>query len=211
MFTGIIREIGKVKKVEKHQNSALFEIITTKILQDKKIGESIAINGVCLTITKIEQNTFSCEAVEETLNKTNLGELKENDEVNLEPALKLNESLDGHLVQGHVDSTGIIQLVEKQKNQTKISISLAKEISQYLAFKGSITINGVSLTISDLQEDNFTVTLISHTLENTNLGKIKKNDKVNLEVDVVARYIERMLNKKENQVTYAFLKERNLI
>jgi len=200
MFTGIIREVGKVIEAQKHGNSVLFKIQASTTLQGKKIGESISINGVCLTITKIEANNFSCEAVEETLNKTNLGELKENDEVNLEPALKLNESLDGHLVQGHVDSTEIIQSVEKQENQTKISISLEKEISQYLAFKGSITINGVSLTISDLQEDNFTVTIIPHTLENTNLGKIKKNDKVNLEVDVLARYIERMLNKKERNL-----------
>lgn len=211
MFTGIIREQGKVKSTKKSQNSTIFEIETTNILQDKKIGESIAVNGVCVTITEINNKNFHFEAVEETLNRSNLGELKEDDLVNLEPALRFNDSLDGHLVQGHIDATSSVKSIKQDGKQMIININLPQELNKYLAFKGSITINGVSLTVSDLREDSFSVTLIPHSIENSNLGKLEKGSKVNLEVDMIARYLERMLNNKEKEASYEFLKERNLL
>lgn len=211
MFTGIIQEIGKVKKVKKGSNIATFSIQTAKILKKKKIGDSIAINGVCVTITRLNKNIFEFQAVQETLEKTNLKNLKTGSEINLEPALTLNQTLDGHLVQGHVDNIGIVENLTRNKDQGTLKIKFPKEMAHYLAFKGSIAINGVSLTISDLQESTFSVALIPHTLEKTNLKDLKKEDKVNLEIDLIARYLKNLLDNKENEVKYEFLKERNLI
>lgn len=211
MFTGIIQEIGKVKKIKKGRNTVTFNIQTTKILKKKRIGDSIAINGVCVTIIRLNKNIFEFQAVRETLERTNLKELKNNDEINLEPALTLNQTLDGHLVQGHTDNIGIVENFTKNGNQGKLTIKFPKELAHYLAFKGSIAINGVSLTISDLQESTFSVALIPHTLKNTNLKNLKKGDKVNLEIDLIARYLKNLLDNKENEVKYEFLKERNLI
>lgn len=211
MFTGIIQEIGEVIKIEKRPGQITFTIKTKNILKAKKIGQSIAVNGVCLTITKIQKSNFSSDAMLETLEKTNLKSLKPKDKVNLESALKLDQSLDGHFVQGHVDTEGTIKTAPSKSNDYTLKITFPEEITQYLAFKGSITINGVSLTISDLQEDNFSVKLIPHTLKNTTLGTLKIGDKVNLEVDLIARHIKHLLDHKANEVNYEFLKERNLI
>ncbi|MBD3341675.1 MAG: riboflavin synthase [Candidatus Lokiarchaeota archaeon] len=211
MFTGIIQETGKVLKIEKDKKASIFSIQTKKILKDKKIGDSIAVNGTCVTITKIDGKNFDFDAMPETLEKTNFGELKKNSEVNLEPSMRLHQSLDGHFVQGHVDTTADVESLKNIKNRIVLTVKFSPNISKYLAFKGSVTINGVSLTISDLQKDTFSVDLIPLTIEKTNLGKLKKGDKVNIEVDLVARYLERLLNNKEKESKYEFLKERNLI
>ncbi len=193
MFTGIIKEIGKITEVHKEGSLTVFTIFAPKTLEGKKIGESIAVNGVCVTIVSIKNDEFKCEIMEESASKSNLGELSKNDGVNLEPAIKLAQSLDGHLVQGHVDTTTKIKKIKESDSQTKITFELPKEIEKYISLKGSITINGVSLTICDLKDETFSVALIPHTLKTTNLGNLEKEDKVNLEVDIIARYLERLI------------------
>ena len=211
MFTGIIQEVGRVKKVEKSPSGLTIFIESKKVINDKKIGDSIAVNGACLTIVEINDNIASFQVIEETLNKTNLKNLKADSEVNLEPALTLNQALDGHLVQGHIDCEGVVENFEEKNNQTTLIIKFPLEIAECLAFKGSICINGVSLTISNLQADTLSVSLIPHTLENTNLRNLKKGDTLNLEVDLIARYLKNMMEKRDNEAKYEFLKERNLI
>lgn len=192
MFTGIIQEVGKIIEVKENPKGKIFTIQTKELLADKKIGDSIATNGCCLTITNISGKDFTCEAIEETLKLTNLSSLSTNSEVNLEGAMKIGDTLDGHMVQGHVDCTG--EVLGWQENTLKIKFP--QEIAMYLAYKGSITINGVSLTISNLNDNELEVSLIPHTIENTNLGKLQKNDKVNLEVDMIARYLESLLKQR---------------
>lgn len=207
MFTGIVQEIGKVKEIKKSSQGLDLEIACTKALENKKIGDSIAVNGACLTIVKIGNQRLNFEVINETLTKTNLKNLQINDEVNLEPSMTLNQGIDGHLVQGHVDGEGTVESLK----DGILTIKFPDELSDCLAFKGSITINGVSLTISDLQDNTISVSLIPHTLENTNLKSLKNGQTVNLEVDLIARYLKNLLDKKENETKYAFLKDRNLI
>lgn len=186
--------MGKLTEVQRKGGLLVFSIHAPKTPKGKKIGESIAVNGVCVTIVSIKNTEFTCEIMKESADRSNLGEMEKNDEVNLEPAIKLNESLDGHLVQGHVDTTTKVEKIEESDSQTKIKLKLPKKISKYLAFKGSISINGVSLTICEIDKKNFSVALIPHTLKTTNLGNLKKGDKVNLEVDIIARYLEKLIN-----------------
>ena len=211
MFTGIIAKTGNIKEIKKTKDLSKFCVSTSLNLKGTKIGDSVAINGVCITLTKIGKNEFEFEAMKETLKLTNLKDLKKNSLVNLEKALTLNQALGGHLVQGHVDTEATVKSFSKTKGNSILEIEFPQEISDYLAYKGSITINGVSLTISNLQENTFSVCLIPHTLKNTNLKNLKKNDRVNLEVDLIARYTKRLLDKKENEAKYSFLRERNLI
>jgi len=211
MFTGIVTEIGHVEKITYGKNVKTFVIKACSIIKNKKIGQSIAVNGVCVTITKISKSTFEFDAMEETLEKTNLGSLKEKNLVNLESSLKLNQNLDGHMVQGHVDTKGEVISLKEEKKHTILVIAFPKEISKYLAFKGSVAVNGVSLTISKLGEKTFSVDLIPHTLSTTNLGKLKKGDFVNLEVDIIARYLKRLVDNKESETKYEYLIERGFI
>ena len=211
MFTGIIQEIGKIQKIEAKKGNKTFIIKASKVLKKKKKGQSIAVNGACMTIVKLTKTSFTFEAITESLEKTNLGLLKTGDKVNLEPALIIGQELDGHLVQGHIDTKGTVISLKEEKDHTILRIEFPTEMARFLAFKGSISINGVSLTVSHLEENSFGVDLIPHTLKNTNLGMLKKGDQVNLEVDMISKYIERMLNHKENQTKYEYLKDRNFI
>ncbi len=207
MFTGIIQEVGKVIKTEKTSAGLSLCIESKKVIENKKIGDSIAINGACLTVVKLDNNSVTFDVITETINKTNLKNLEIGDEVNLEAALTLNQGIDGHLVQGHIDCEAT---VEKFENSI-LTIKFPPEIAECLAFKGSVTINGVSLTISNLQNETLSVSLIPHTIENTNLKNLKKGNKVNIEVDLIARYLKNMMEKRDNEAKYEFLKERNLI
>ncbi|MFA6917499.1 MAG: riboflavin synthase [Candidatus Gracilibacteria bacterium] len=211
MFTGIIKEVGRIEKIKSGKNIKTFTVKADFAIKDKEIGQSVAVNGVCVTITGLTKNSFDFDAMQETLERTNLGSLKSKSKVNLEPALTLNQSLDGHLVQGHVDTQGKTTSLKNDKKHTILTIEFPVEISKYLAFKGSITINGVSLTISRLEEKTFSVDLIPHTLAKTNLGELKKGDKINLEVDIIARYLKRMLDCKEGEFKYEYLVERGFI
>ncbi len=211
MFTGIIREQGKVLKIEGNKGNLVLTIAAKEVLKKKKTGESIAVDGACLTIIDLKKDCFQVEAMPETTRKTILGNLKSGDLVNLEPALTLSESLDGHLVQGHIDSLGVVKDVKLDGNSKILTIKFPELISKYVAYKGSITINGVSLTVIDIDTDTFSVALIPHTLENTNLNLLKTGDKVNLEVDMIARYLDRLLQNKNQQTEYEWLMERGFV
>lgn len=188
MFTGIVKEKGKVLEIAKKGGKIHLAIETKDILKKKKIGQSISVNGICLTIKKIDRKTVLFEIMKETFDVTNLKNIKKEDRVNLEPALLLGQSMDGHLVQGHIDCTGKILKIQKEKSQKVLEILFPKKYSKFLVLKGSIAVNGVSLTISSLKKDSFTVCLVSHTLKTTNLSDLKKNDIVNLEFDIISKY-----------------------
>lgn len=197
MFTGIIKELGTIKKIKKSKNFIVFTIETKNILKGKKEGQSIAVNGACMTIRKIYDNKFfEFDSMQETLDKTNFKSLKEKSLVNLESALRLSQELDGHIVQGHVDTTGEIKSFKQKNKRTILKIQTPKSLKKYITLKGSICINGVSLTISDLDKETFSVDLIPMTMRKTNLGILKKGDKVNLEADIMAKYLETLNNNK---------------
>ena len=196
MFTGIIQELGTVKNIKKSKNFTVFTIETRDILKRKKEGQSIAVNGACMTIQKIYKNFFEFSSIQETLNKTNFKFLKKGSIVNLEPALKLSQEIDGHIVQGHIDTTGEVKSLNQKDKRTVLKIQTPKSLKKYITLKGSICINGVSLTISDLDKESFSVDLIPVTMKKTNLGVLKKGDKVNLEADIIAKYLETLNNNK---------------
>lgn len=202
MFTGIIEEKGKINKILKKGDSVVFEISAGKVIADLKIGDSVALNGVCLTVTEIGKSSYLCYSMPETIRNTCLSKLKVNDEVNLERAVPLNGRLGGHLVQGHVDGIGIIKSIRDEENSKKIRIQTSDEIMRYIIYKGSIALDGISLTVSSVSRDFFEVSIIPHTQENTNLLTWKLNDSVNIETDITGRYIEHFLkleNEKQNE------------
>ena len=210
MFTGIIEEIGIVKSITNNSLGIDFVIEGDKIFSDLKLGDSVAVNGCCQTVTNINNKTFTVQAVSETVNLTNFQSLKINDEVNLERALTLNSRLGGHMVSGHIDGTGILTTIQDKGNSTIFEISAPENIIKYMIYKGSITVNGVSLTVCELNEKTFKVSVIPHTLNNTTFKNLKVGDKVNLEPDMVAKYIEKFAtNNHENKsnITLEFLKE----
>lgn len=187
MFTGIIREIGVLNKIKNAAKNRLsLKIKTAKI--KPHIGDSIAINGVCLTVTKKTKNGFEVDVVPETLNRTTLGSLEKGALLNLEPSLRLNDPMDGHFVTGHVDCVGKIAGV---KNGI-LMIKFPKKFSRFLAEKGSVAINGVSLTIAKTAKNTLITALIPFTKRNTNLGSLRANDSVNIETDIIAKYLNRL-------------------
>jgi riboflavin synthase len=192
MFTGIIRKVSKVQKKSWQKGSLFVEIKIPKGWKVKS-GESISVNGVCSTVKKVSKNNFIVEYMPETISKTTVSAYEKNTEVNLERSLRLGDLMDGHIVQGHVDCVGKIVGVDKVKSSKIIKISIPKEFTQFLAPKGSVSVDGISLTIVDSKKGWFSVSLVSYTLENTNLGKIKVGKKVNIEVDALAKYLERLL------------------
>lgn len=195
MFTGLIEEIGKIENIRKVGNGIELRIFCKKILSKINIDDSIAVNGVCLTATKIESNGFIAQAVDETIRKTTLKELKANQEVNLETALTLNKMLGGHLVLGHIDSIGRLLNIQNEDLGTLFQFQYDSNYSKYLVDVGSITIDGVSLTVAQLEESKFTVSIIPHSLQNTIFRNYKVGQEVNLEFDVIGKYVERMLTK----------------
>ncbi|HOJ38207.1 MAG TPA: riboflavin synthase [Ignavibacteriales bacterium] len=209
MFTGLIEEIGKVIKIQKVINGVEYTISCSKVLENIEIGDSIAVNGVCQTVTKFDNNSFTVFAVEETLLKTTLKNLSINQFVNLETSLTLNKKIGGHIVYGHVDTTGQIVNIQNNSSEVLLSIQFDREYSKYLIHVGSIAIDGVSLTIAKLDDNNFTVAIIPHTFENTIFKFYKKYDFVNLEFDVIGKYVEKQLGKVENKskITEEWLKQ----
>jgi len=192
MFTGIIEGLGKIEKFDKNtknRSAAKMKVSLGKLAKGLKIGDSVSVNGVCLTAVNKTHNTAEFEMVGETIKKTNLGFLKLGDKVNIERSLKVGDRLEGHLVLGHVDGVGTITKLEKQSNQIKIWMELPKKLSRYVVQKGSITIDGISLTVVDKLTNAFSVSIIPHTMKITNLALKKVNDKVNIETDVLAKYI----------------------
>jgi riboflavin synthase len=193
VFTGIVEELGEVAALEYRGNSALLTVRARTILSDAKPGDSIAVNGVCLTVTSIGDGQFAADVMGETLKCATLGELRPGAAVNLERPVRADGRLDGHIVQGHVDGTGIVLARRPATDWDVVRISVPGELTRYLVKKGSIAVDGISLTVSDLARDWCEVSLIPETLRRTTLGAAAVGDAVNLEVDVVAKYIERML------------------
>jgi len=193
MFTGIIEELGTVKKLDATKDSAQLRIEANKVLVGSQIGDSIAVNGVCLTVTEITTSDFSVDIMYETLIKTNLHELKKGTKVNLERALQLQTRLGGHLVSGHVDGIGTINNIKQVGIAKIIEITTSEEITSYLIPKGSIAIDGISLTLIDVNQDSFSVSIIPHTFNNTTLGFKGVGSKVNLETDIIGKYVAKFL------------------
>ena len=193
MFTGIIEEIGTVKQIKKGAKSAELLIEAKDIFSDLKLGDSVGTNGVCLTVTKISDNLFLADVMNETLKRSNLGDLRQGDYVNLERAMLANDRFGGHIVSGHIDGVGKIISITKDDIAFWYKISASSEIMRYIIEKGSITIDGISLTVAKVQRDNFSVSIIPHTLSQTILKNKKIGSIVNLENDIVGKYIEKFM------------------
>jgi riboflavin synthase len=200
MFTGIIEELGEISNLEKHASGARIKISAKVVTKNAAEGDSIAVNGVCLTALSIKADSFSADISGETLNRSTLGKLNVGTKVNLERAVTILTRLGGHIVQGHVDARGKFLEAVQTGDFWTVRISFPKEIGQYLVYKGSISVEGISLTIADLAEDSFEIAVIPKTWELTNLSALKSGDEVNLEADVIAKYVERiMLYKREEK------------
>ena len=195
MFTGIIETLGVITNLVKEQDN-LHLTIKSSITNELKIDQSVAHNGVCLTVVGIKDDEYTVTAIKETLNKTNIGKLKTTSSVNLERAMKLGDRLDGHIVQGHVDETGVCTHIENQNGSTVFTIKYTSAFNNITIEKGSVTINGVSLTVINSKDDAFSVAIIPYTLENTSFKELRVNDTVNLEFDVIGKYVSRLTAMK---------------
>ena len=193
MFTGIIEEIGKVKAIVRHANSIKLTIAVKKILEDIHIGDSICTNGVCLTVTTFDDSSYTADVMPETMNRTNFKDLRINDLVNCERAMPANGRFGGHIVSGHIDGIGFVSKMTKDDKAVRIRIETRPEILRNIVEKGSITIDGISLTVTDVTSFDFGVSIIEHTQDATTLTKKKIGDTVNLENDIVGKYIEKFV------------------
>jgi len=203
MFTGIIEETGTIKSVKWDGKSAVIVIYALKILDDIKVGDSINTNGVCLTVTSFDSKEFSVDVMAETMRKTNLNRLKPGSKINLERALRLNDRFGGHLVSGHIDGTGIIAELKKEDNATWITIRTNESVSKYIVFKGSVSIDGISLTVAEVTNNRFKVSIIPHTAQETTLLTKKIGESINIECDLIGKYIEKFISsdKKNKEIS----------
>ena len=198
MFTGIIQSKGNIKEILSSREGARLKINTNALdLSDSKVGDSIAVDGVCLTVTQLSGDGFTADVSNETLACTTFSGLKQEQEVNLEKSLRANQGINGHLVSGHVDGIGSVSSVEKDGDSVRIQIEAQNDIVKYIAKKGSICINGVSLTVNRVVKNIFDVNIVPHTLSATTLADLSLNSNVNLEIDQIARYVERLLSQNE--------------
>ncbi len=193
MFTGIVRERGQVRTARRTGGGLAIEVEAPETAAKVAVGDSVSVNGCCLTATAVEDGRISFDAVPESLRRTSLGRLETGAHVNLETAVRAGEPLGGHYVQGHVDRTGRVRSVEPEGEGARLWIEASAEVLRYCVEKGSITVEGVSLTIAELASDAFAVALVPHTLARTTLGALAAGDEANLEVDVLAKYVERLL------------------
>ena len=208
MFTGIIEEIGTVVNIERGVKSSRITIQGKKIFDDLKTGDSVSVNGMCSTAVNITKNTFTADIMAESMRRTSLGDLKKGSRVNLERAMQLNGRFGGHIVSGHVDGTGIILSMVKEDNAVWVTVSAPYNVMRYIIEKGSITIDGISLTVAKVYADAFAVSIIPHTAGETTLLTKRSGERVNLECDIVGKYIEKFTEKKSG-ITLEFLKENN--
>lgn len=213
MFTGIIEEIGVVKSVSLTKDGGSVEISSQKVLEDTKVGDSIAVNGICLTVTSLSDNSFSADVMNETLNRTSFRGMKNGTIVNLERALSLQQRFGGHLVSGHIDGIGTISKIADNGIAVMITIKTEKEISNGIIEKGSIAIDGISLTVVTVTAQDFTVSLIPHTMKETNLGCKKIGSLVNLETDMIGKYIRKFIltEKREEKNLMSLLAENGFL
>jgi len=217
MFTGIIEAVGKIKQININADGARLTIDTQSLdMGDVKLGDSIATNGICLTVVAFDSGSFTADVSNETLARTGSGGYSVNQMVHLEKAMLPTTRFGGHIVSGHVDAVTSIKSIEPNGNSIDYWIKMSDEISPYIAEKGSITVDGVSLTVNSVRDDSFRLTIVPHTTEKTVISQYKVGSKVNIEVDVMARYIERLLTKKQtpeapSNVTEALLKQSGFI
>ncbi|MFW5789647.1 MAG: riboflavin synthase [Bacillota bacterium] len=200
MFTGIIREIGTLQAINKGGNSFQLDIKAERVVKSAGKGDSIAVNGVCLTVVAFTSSGFKADVMPETLRKSNLGDLKPGNLVNLEPSLGVNDLLDGHIVTGHIDGTGQLLKIKPEKNARVLSIDYPKELGKYIVAKGSIAVNGVSLTVVEVDDKSFKVSLIPESWSETTFYQSKIGDTINLETDILGKYI---VNTTENYLNNA--------
>ena len=193
MFTGLIEEVGAVRRLQRQGAFQRLEVSARLVLEGTRLGDSININGACQTAVEVGTDYFAVESVEETLRRTTLGSLRPGDPVNLERSIRLQDRLGGHLVLGHVDGVGRISRIEQRQREWLVSVEPPPELLRYIAFKGSVAIDGISLTVAQVEGRAFTAAIIPHTFDHTTLGRRRRGDAVNLEVDVIARYVDRLL------------------
>lgn len=211
MFTGIIEEIGTIEKVSPISGGISLTIRAKKIIEDIAVNDSVCIDGVCLTVTKSDKSSFWVDAVGATLEKSTFNKVKADTSVNLERSVRLSDRLGGHLVQGHINGIGILSEIKKLGENYLVKIIIPEELERYLVKEGSIAINGISLTIAELNKNEISISVIPHTWQNTNLKDKKVNEKVNVEIDILAKYVEKLLAKNNNNpdknITEGWLKE----
>ena len=196
MFTGIIEELGTVKGVRRQSEGIRLSVTAKLVMDGMKTGDSIAVNGVCLTVTEFDNISFTADVSGETVKRSNLGKHRAGDKVNLERPMKLSDRLGGHLVAGHVDGIGVVRGVERKGGMLLFTFEVPTEVQQYLIQKGSIAIDGISLTVNKVNGNRYTVTVIPHTADMTTLGFKKTGDMVNLEADMIGKYVERFIRTR---------------
>ncbi|MFG6113982.1 riboflavin synthase [Halobacillus sp. MO56] len=213
MFTGIVEEIGEIQSITSKTEAMEITITANTILEDAKLGDSISINGVCLTVTEIKNKSISFDVMPETYHATNLNELKKGSKVNLERAMAADGRFGGHLVSGHIDGKGTIVSKNSRANAVYYEISLSNDLLGYFVYKGSVAVDGTSLTVFGVSEDTITISLIPHTMEHTVLGAKGVGDNVNIECDMISKYVAHFLSGQHSQksqssnLTKAFLDE----
>jgi len=208
MFTGIVEAVGYVREIKGADRGVSLRISVPDIFDDLKTGDSVAVDGVCLTAKVVNADYFVADVSAETLSRTTLSKLRTGDKVNMERALRLSDRLGGHIVSGHIDGTARLQAKEKEGESVKISFVLGKDLLRYLINKGSIAIDGISLTVNEVVDNGFSVNIIPHTAQNTTILDKKSGDEANIEVDVIGKYVERLLDKgKESRIGEGFLLE----
>ena len=193
MFTGIVEESGRIKRIEMNGNSGRIAICAKKVLEGTRVGDSIAVNGICLTATSLQEDGFTADVMAETFRRSSLGECQVGDAVNLERAMAANGRFGGHIVSGHIDGTGVIREYRREENAVWVTIATSPEILSLIVEKGSICIDGISLTVATVSEHSFQVSIIPHTAVETTLIRKHTGDVVNLENDVVGKYVQRLL------------------
>lgn len=206
MFTGIIEEVGHVKSMHRGSKSFVLEIEASKVLDGTQVGDSIATNGVCLTVTHLTGTGFTADVMPETVSRTALGELIAGSPVNLERALSLQTRLGGHLVSGHIDGTGCITDIRQDDTALWLTVSCDSKLLRYIIEKGSVTLQGVSLTVARVDDRSFAVSLIPHTQAATTLHQARIGDRVNIENDIIAKYVEKLLGKSDSSGNDIFAK-----
>ncbi len=207
MFTGICEECGSIRQITDTGGGRRLTIKAAVVLDGSKVGDSIAVDGICLTATSLGKDFFTADVSEETLRYTVLGQRRPGDFVNLERALRVGDRLGGHIVSGHVDGTGVVKRIERDGDSFLYTFTSDDEILGRIIKKGSVTVNGISLTVAELTDDDFSIEVIPHTLSVTNIGKLKPGDIVNLENDMIGKYVEHFLSEKNERhgLTYEML------
>lgn len=216
MFTGLIEEVGQIKDIKKGEKSSKITVEANKVLQDVKLGDSISTNGVCLTVVEFSNNSFTVDVMPETILRSNLKYLSKGKKVNLERALRLGDRLGGHIVSGHIDGTGNIVDIKKDENATVITIKANSSIMKYIIEKGSIAVDGISLTVAYVDLDKFKVSIIPHTKDETTLMDMNIGETVNLECDMFGKYVERLslfrtTESSESKIDMSFLKDNGFL